>query len=69
MSAPPVAIAVNLASREESDLRVPEAVLERAAQTRSAVGWGLKSPWYYAALVAWLVIVGEWVLYQRRWIT
>ncbi len=69
MSEANVAIAVNLASREESDLRVPESLLERGAEARSASGWGLRSPWYYAALVAWLVIVVEWVLYQRRWIT
>jgi hypothetical protein len=64
-----VALAVNLASRSESDLRVPESLLNRAGAGGASLGWGWRSPWYYAALVAWLVIVVEWLLYQRRWIT
>ena len=59
-------IACNLASREESDLRMSargnpaEQVDPRAT---------LRPVWYYLVGAAWLLSVVEWCLYHRRWIS
>lgn len=63
------AIACNLTSRAESDLRTPQSLLDKPAADASLASLGGRAPWYYlAALAAGLLIV-EWGLYQRRWIT
>lgn len=56
-------IAVNLADREESDLRPRTHSL---ATTAAAARRGARSLWFYLTLAALGLIVGEWFLYQRR---
>jgi hypothetical protein len=66
---PPVLeIACNLASRPESDLRPPEALEAKSADTVTASVFG-KPVWFYLLALAWLLTVVEWYLYQRRWIS
>ncbi|QDU61415.1 hypothetical protein Pan216_22710 [Planctomycetes bacterium Pan216] len=59
-------IACNLASKRESDLRVPRASLDESALLRA--GWGGRPLWFYLVVLAWLLVTAEWWLYQRRWI-
>jgi hypothetical protein len=74
-SAPPGAeqaflreLACNLANKTESDLRLPEA-WQGLPTTKSAAGSLFVRPiWFYLIGAAWLLAIGEWFLYQRRWI-
>jgi hypothetical protein len=61
-------IACNLANAAESDLRVPEAweISPRAGIAASA--WFVRPLWFYLLSGALVAAVGEWYLYQRRWI-
>lgn len=64
-------VAANLASREESDLRVPNGLAAAAPATHLAAGLGgwLSRPiWLWAAAIALVLFALEWFLYQRRWI-
>ena len=66
-AAPPVAeLACNLANRRESDLRPPTDLPRRPAGSGS--GLGTRPVWYYLVAAAWALTLGEWFLYQRRWI-
>jgi hypothetical protein len=60
-------VACNLASRAESDLRVPKEL--EAHGVGRAGGWGGRPAWYYLIALAWLLAGLEWYLYQRRWIS
>jgi hypothetical protein len=60
-------LACNLANRQESDL---SGTLTTAAAAEGLVGGFFYRPvWFLLALGAWLLLVGEWYLYQRRWIS
>ncbi len=69
VSKPIAELACNLASRAESDLRVPEKLLAAAPQTAAASGWFVRPIWFYLVAAAWLLATVEWFLYQRRWIS
>lgn len=62
-------LACNLASRGESDLRPPEVTAAPQASVPSAAGFLNRPIWYYLLVLAWVLAVGEWYLYQRRWIS
>ncbi|NOX53733.1 MAG: VWA domain-containing protein [Planctomycetes bacterium] len=64
---PLVQIACNLASRIESDLRVPDD--GEKPETALAAGWGGRPIWFYLIASVWLLTGLEWYLYQRRWIS
>jgi len=66
---PVIELACNLASRTESDLRVPESLLKLQRPTALAAGWFTRPLWFYLVGLAWLTAVVEWFLYQRRWIS
>jgi hypothetical protein len=66
---PLVELACNLANRQESDLRVPEALASAAPQQAMAAAWLTRPTWFYLIAVAWLLATVEWFLYQRRWIS
>ena len=62
-------VAVNLANARESDLRTDAARLEDdAAPIAAAAGWFSRPVWYYLAVLACLLCVTEWFLYNRRFI-
>ena len=61
--------ACNLASREESDLRLPEAWRDKAAASLAATNWFVRPIWFYLLAIAVAVAFVEWFLYQRRWIS
>lgn len=56
-------LAVNTASREESDLR--EARTGNKVLTW-ALGWGGLHPWQWLGLAAFVLILAEWFLHHRR---
>jgi hypothetical protein len=62
-------LACNLASRAETDLRVPEKLIESAAPVATAGSWFARPIWFYLAALVWLLLAVEWFLYQRRWIS
>ena len=66
---PIIEFACNLASRAESDLRVPESLLKAEPVAALAAGWFTRPIWFYLVLAAWLLATVEWFLYQRRWIS
>jgi hypothetical protein len=66
---PLVELACNLASREESDLRVPQAWSQQTIAVTAATNWFVRPIWFYLVSLAWVAAVGEWFLYQRRWIS
>jgi hypothetical protein len=68
-ASPILEIACNLANREESDLRTPEPLLANAKPSPLTAGLASRSFWFYLTIVAFLLTVTEWSLYQRRWIT
>ncbi len=62
-------IAVNLASRNESDLRPGE---ESQSNSRSSLlggAWLTRPIWFYLVVIACLLSTLEWFLYQRRFIS
>jgi hypothetical protein len=60
-------LACNLASSAESDLRCP---LDRPEMSQAALaGLGARPIWFYLIAAAVALIVTEWFLYQRRWIS
>ncbi len=63
-------IAVNLANRQESDLRPPESLLSSEGETSTlATGLVNRPIWFWLIALAWLLAAVEWYLYQRRWIS
>jgi von Willebrand factor type A domain/Aerotolerance regulator N-terminal len=67
--APMIELACNLASRTESDLRVPETLFKIQPPTALAASWFARPIWFYLVAAAWLLAAVEWFLYQRRWIS
>ncbi len=63
------AIACNLSSRAETDLRPPVDLLTQNHDETVLAALGGGPPWYYLAALAVGLLVVEWGLYQRRWIT
>jgi hypothetical protein len=49
-------------------LRVPEAWSEQTNSLSAAAGIFVRPLWVYLVGLAWLLAIGEWFLYQRRWI-
>ena len=65
---PLVELACNLANQTESDLRVPESWQGLKTASSAAGSLFVRPIWFYLIGAAWLLAVGEWFLYQRRWI-
>lgn len=63
------AIACNLSSRPETDLRPPAELLTNRPEETPLAMLGGGPPWYYLAALGVALLVIEWGLYQRRWIT
>ncbi|WP_425618767.1 VWA domain-containing protein [Anatilimnocola sp. NA78] len=66
--APLEELACNLSSRIESDLRVPASWQAKSTAGIAAAGFFVRPLWFYLVAAAWLLAIGEWFLYQRRWI-
>jgi hypothetical protein len=66
---PAAEIACNLANRAESDLRPPESLSSSGDEPSAAAAFAGRPVWFFLLAVAWLLVVAEWYLYQRRWIT
>jgi len=66
---PLIELACNLANRVESDLRVPESLVEKPQTASLAGSWFTRPIWFYLVALAWLLAGVEWFLYQRRWIS
>lgn len=64
-----VTIAVNLASAAESDLRPPGPVSEPASADSRTPRSGSRPLWFWICCTAAFLLILEWFLYQRRWIT
>jgi hypothetical protein len=62
-------IACNLANRDESDLRPPESLPSVSDEPVRALGFAGRPIWFYLLAAGFLLIVAEWYLYQRRWIS
>jgi len=67
-STPPLELACNLANKTESDLRVPDEWRAASPVGIAAAGFFVRPIWFYLIVAAWILAVGEWFLYQRRWI-
>jgi len=65
----PTTLACNLASRSESELRVPEKLLAATSTRAVASSWLSRPVWFYLVALAWALAATEWFLYQRRWIS
>ncbi len=70
-AAPREEFAVNLMNKAESDLRAPEGLttVATAADTGLVSGFLGRPVWWYLIGLAWVLMVVEWYLYQRRWIS
>ena len=66
---PMLELACNLAAKTESSLNVPESWQTTSVVPIAAASWFVRPIWFYLAACAWLVAIGEWFLYQRRWIS
>lgn len=66
VSEAPVLIACNLANAEESRLKPQSESSPPLSSTVTRSGG--KPLWFYAALIAVLLLITEWFLFQRRWI-
>ncbi len=65
---PGLEVACNHSARSESDIRTP--IDPSRAETASlGGGFGGWLIWFVLALAAGLLVVAEWFLYQRRWIS
>jgi hypothetical protein len=67
-SKPDLELTCNLSSRTESDLRMPEAWREQSSSQAATAGIFVRPLWFYLVGLAWMLAIGEWFLYQRRWI-
>ncbi|HQR44380.1 MAG TPA: hypothetical protein PLX97_16905, partial [Gemmatales bacterium] len=64
----PLEIACNLANPRESDLNPVTATANNSSASTSGFGsWG--PIWFTLLVLATLLIIVEWCLYQRRWIS
>jgi hypothetical protein len=62
----PMLVACNLTDQDESNLMTaPDA---SAAGQSALAGFGGRPIWFYLAALAFLLVVVEWTLYQRRWV-
>ena len=68
-AAPIQEIACNLANRDESDLRPPDALPSWGDEPTRALGFTDRPLWFYLLAVGAVLLVAEWYLYQRRWIS
>ena len=70
-AAPVMQYAVNVANRAESDVRPPDNLpaAATAEETGLVGGFGGRPLWFYLLCGAFVLGVGEWYLYQRRWIS
>ena len=66
---PILELACNLATKAESDLGVPETWRSESVVPVAAASWFVRPIWFYLAACAWVLAIGEWFLYQRRWIS
>ncbi|MBC7856659.1 MAG: VWA domain-containing protein [Pirellulaceae bacterium] len=66
---PVLEIACNLATKSESELSIPESWQAQSVIPVAAAGWFVRPIWFYLAACAWVLAIGEWFLYQRRWIS
>ncbi|MCL2710721.1 MAG: VWA domain-containing protein [Planctomycetaceae bacterium] len=65
---PLLRVACNLANSEASNLRfAPESFYAQTPDT-AALRSGIRPIWFWLALIALLLTVTEWLLYQRRWV-
>ncbi len=64
---PLLEIACNLASARETDLRPAPGL--KSVPSVAMAGFGGWPIWFVLIVVAWLIATGEWVCYQRRWIS
>jgi len=64
---PVLEVACNLANARESDLRAPQELKSRTSIAQAGFGgWPI---WFVLIVLAWVLVTGEWVCYQRRWIS
>lgn len=68
-AAPVAEIACNLANRAESDLRPPQSLASAQDTPAAATAFAGRPVWFFLLAAAWLLIVVEWYLYQRRWLS
>jgi hypothetical protein len=66
---PVLELACNLAAKSESNLSIPESWQTPSVVPVAAASWFVRPIWFYLAACAWFVAIGEWFLYQRRWIS
>ncbi|MFY9255308.1 MAG: BatA and WFA domain-containing protein [Fuerstiella sp.] len=64
---PEFKIACNLNSPSESNLRPTQDIIPQ--QEALQAGFGGRPIWFYLVLVGFLLIMVEWFLFQRRWIS
>ena len=64
-----LALACNLADRNESDVRVSQAVETAPSSVVSANLLGNRPVWFWLIVLAWLLMAAEWWAYQRRVMT
>jgi len=58
--------AVNLANERETNLVAVASLLEEAEPSTVLSSWLARPVWYYLSAIACLLLVVEWLLYQRR---
>jgi len=61
-------IACNLVSNESSNLRFAPAAFYNQPSDTEALRSGIRPIWFWLALIALLLTIAEWLLYQRRWV-
>jgi hypothetical protein len=59
-------VAVNLSNARESDLRPSREAQTMQADSLAVAGWLSRPVWVYLAVMAGLLTVTEWILYNRR---
>jgi len=66
---PVMEMACNLANANESDLRTAKGLKEYDVLLPLASSWFSRPIWFYLVGLAWLLVVIEWFLYQRRYLS
>ena len=61
--------AVNLANQRETNLVAAASILEIAKPSTVLSSWLARPVWYYLVAIVCLLLVAEWLLYQRRVLT
>ena len=67
--APLLELACNLANATESRLKVAEELAVGSQQIKVTSSWFSRPIWFYLVALAWLLVIAEWFLYQRRYIS